>query len=213
MGLCSETFFDLSRSRLGSVLEGIYPWAILADLRALLISLGERLPSRGFWRVGEDVWIARDAKVSDSAEIVGPCIIGEGAEVRRGAYIRGAALIGNRCVVGNASEIKNAILFDGATAPHFNYIGDSIVGADVHLGAGVILSNLRGDREEVIVRATPPIPTGRRKCGAVIGDKCEIGCGAVVNPGTVIGRGSTVYPLVSVSGVWADGSRIRTRRE
>ncbi len=209
MTLFSEELFDLAASRLGDAMRERYPWEILAELDKIITTLGEALPGRAYRRIGKEVWVARDAYISREACIVGPCIIGAGTEIRRGAYIRGTALIGDGCVIGNATEIKNAVLFDRVTAPHFNYIGDAVLGRGVHLGAGVILSNLRGDRREVVVRACPPIATGRRKLGAMVGDACEIGCNAVLNPGVVLGRGCRVYPLTSVSGVWKADSVVR----
>ncbi len=212
MVLYSEELFDLGASRLGDVLRGRYPWEILDTIGQMVLALGEMLSPRLFRRISENVWVALDADISPAAEIRGPCIIGAHTEVRHGAYIRGSALIGDRCVIGNATEVKNAVLFDGVTAPHYNYIGDSILGRGVHLGAGVILSNLRCDGAPVVVKDTPPIETARRKLGGMLGDGCEIGCHTVINPGTVLGRGCRVRPLVSVTGVWAAGSHIRGGR-
>ncbi len=209
MTILSEELFDLSASRLGEEMRGEVPWAVLDGLAARIMALGETLPARLYRRVGDMVWVARSAQVSKHATLGGPCIIGADCEVRRGAYIRGAALIGDGCVVGNSTEIKNAVLFDHVAAPHFNYIGDSVVGRGVHLGAGVILSNLRSDGKNVIIRTDPPQDTGRRKLGGLIGDDCELGCHAVINPGCVLGRGCVVYPLTSVTGVWRTDSRVR----
>ncbi len=212
MEIKSENLFDLTHTLLGSALHGIYPWEILGELDELVAALGTTLPHDTYEEAGDGIWIARSARVERGVHIAGPCIIGAGSEIRQGAYIRGSALIGDGCVVGNSTEVKNAILFDGAKAPHFSYIGDSVVGHRVHLGAGVILSNLRSDGGRVVVRVAPPITTQRRKVGAMIGDGCEIGCQSVLNPGTVLGQGSVVYPLTSVRGVWAPGSRIDGRR-
>jgi len=149
-----------------------------------------------------DIWIARDAAVSPTASITGPCIIDHGAEIRHCAFIRGSVIVGRGCVAGNSTEIKNSILFDGAQAPHFNYVGDSIMGFRSHMGAGVITSNLRSDRKNVISQG---VATGMRKLGAMIGDRAEIGCGAVLCPGSIVGRDSIVYPCCAVRGSVPDG--------
>ncbi len=211
MALHSEDLLDLDGCLGGEMMRAVPPWEVLDTLGARICALGETLPTRLYRRVADTIWVARSARVAESACLAGPCIIGEGAEIRHCAYIRGTALIGKGCVIGNSTEVKNAILFDGASAPHFNYIGDSILGCGVHLGAGVILSNLRSDGSAVVVRIDPPVDTGRRKLGAVIGDGCEIGCHAVLNPGVILGRGCRVYPLTSVTGAWAANSHIGGR--
>ncbi len=208
MCIYSEELFDLSGSLLGHAMRGRHPWEILADLAVRIMVCGETLPEERYERRGDGVWIARSARVHPSAIIEGPCIIGEGSEVRPDGYIRGAVLIGAGCVVGHATEVKNAVFFDGATAPHFNYVGDSIIGCGAHLGAGAILSNLRHDGNTVVVKSDPPVDTCRRKLGGMIGDHSSVGCNAVLNPGTVLGRNTQVLPLASVGGVWAAGSRI-----
>ncbi len=200
-----EQLFDLSHTIIGNVIEGMLPWDVLGELDELIHVIGESLPEE-YERHGDGIWISRKARIAPGAVVEGPCVIGA-SEIRNGGYIRGSALIGDGCVVGNSTEVKNALFFDGAKAPHFNYVGDSILGYRTHLGAGTILSNVRCDGGRVVVRTAPPVTT-RRKLGAMLGDNCEVGCQCVLNPGTVLGRGCTVFPLTSVRGVWASGSRI-----
>ncbi|MGM9608587.1 MAG: UDP-N-acetylglucosamine pyrophosphorylase [Eubacteriales bacterium] len=209
MELKSEYLLDLSHTMVGELLAGEYPWEILGDLADLIRAIGRQLSRDDYTELSPDLWVAKNVRIAPGASLAAPLIICAGTEIRHGAYLRGSALIGEGCVIGNSTEIKNAILFDGVKVPHFNYIGDSVLGYRVHLGAGAVLSNVRCDGAKVIVRSDPPITTARRKLGAVLGDGCEVGCHAVINPGTVLGRGSTVYPLTSVSGVYPDGSRIR----
>lgn len=204
----SEQWLDLTHTMAADVLAGECPWEILADLSDLIRAWGQTLSRDDYTEITPGVFLARDVRVSPTATIAGPCIVGAGSEIRSGAFLRGSTLIGRGCVIGNSTEVKNAILFDGVKAPHFNYIGDSILGFGAHLGAGAILSNMRCDRAPIVLRTTPPISTKRRKLGSVIGDGCEIGCHAVLNPGTILGRGSIVYPLTSVRGVHPEGSRL-----
>lgn len=204
----SEQWLDLTHTMAADVLAGECPWEILADLSDLIRAWGQTLSRDDYTEITPGVFLARDVRVSPTATIAGPCIVGAGSEIRSGAFLRGSTLIGRGCVIGNSTEIKNAILFDGVKAPHFNYIGDSILGFGAHLGAGAILSNMRCDGAPIVLRTTPPISTKRRKLGSVIGDGCEIGCHAVLNPGTILGRGSIVYPLTSVRGVHPEGSRL-----
>ena len=179
-----------------------YPWEILDKIHDFILSEGEKLNPKIYDKLGNDVWIARSAKIVKSVAITGPCIIGENAELRKSAFIRGNVIIGNNCVVGNSTELKNCILFDNSEVPHFNYVGDSIIGFMAHLGAGAICSNLRLDKEEIIIKnEKESIKTGREKVGAFVGDLAQIGCHSVLNPGTVIGRLAKVYPLNSVSGI------------
>ncbi len=203
-----DALFDLEKTRLGEVLRGMQPWEVLGELEEVIAALGETLHAEEYEHVGDGIWISHTARVDRDARIEGPCIIGARSEVRKGAFIRGSALIGDGCVVGNSTEVKNAVFFDGAKAPHFNYVGDSLLGHRVHLGAGAVLSNLRCDGGRVVIRTAPPVTTLRRKVGAMIGDGCEVGCHAVINPGTILGRGCMVFPLTSVRGVHAAGSRI-----
>ena len=197
-----RNLFDLRYTAAKPLLENFtYPWEVLPLIGEFIRGLGETLSPEDYERREENVWIAKSAKLYPNIYIQGPAMIGPDAEVRPGAFIRGNALIGADCVVGNSTEIKNAILFDGAQAPHYNYIGDLILGHKAHTGAGAVTSNLKQDHTAVTVLcAEDRIPTCLRKCGAMLGDRVEIGCGCVLNPGTVIGRGTRVYPLSSVRG-------------
>ena len=166
------------------------------------MKIGENLPADEFDHPAEDVWIAKDATVFSTAYIGGPCIIGHNTEVRQCAFVRGSALVGNNCVVGNSTELKNVILFDNVQVPHYNYVGDSILGYRSHMGAGSITSNVKSDKKLVVVHnGTENIETGLKKFGAMLGDRVEVGCNSVLNPGTVIGRDSNVYPTSCVRGV------------
>ncbi len=177
------------------------PWLALRGLADYIRELGHTLPKEEYDRYGTDVWIHKNTLIYPTAFVKGPCIIGQGSEVRHSAFIRGSALIGENCTVGNSTEIKNSILFDGAQVPHFNYIGDSILGYKAHLGAGAVTSNVKSDKSEIFVSSgTGKVGTGLKKFGALIGDEVEIGCSSVLCPGTVIGRSSTVYPLVRLRG-------------
>lgn len=184
-------------------LEGFeYPWEALAGIKALIVKIGESLPADEYDHPADDVWIAKDAVVFATAYIGGPCIIGHGTEVRQCAFIRGAALVGENCVVGNSTELKNVILFDNVQVPHFNYVGDSILGYKSHMGAGSVTSNVKSDKKLVVVKdGSVQIETGLKKMGAMLGDFVEVGCNSVLNPGTVIGRNSNVYPTSCVRGV------------
>lgn len=184
-----------------------YPWEALRDLRSYIFELISRYENdNGFTSVTSGVLIAKSASIASDALLSPPCFVDCEAEIRKGAFIRGGAIIGKECVVGNSCEIKNSILFDKAKAPHFNYVGDSILGYSAHLGAGVITSNLKCDKSEIVIKlGSLSLPTGLKKLGAIIGDFCEIGCGAVLNPGAVIGSGTVVYPLSSVRGYIPSG--------
>jgi len=194
---------DLSKTLAKPLLEKTeYPWEILGDIKDFILALGPTLPQEEFDHPAEDVWIAKDAAVFPSAYIKGPCIIGHKTEVRQCAFIRGSALIGDECVIGNSTEIKNAVLFDRVQVPHYNYVGDSVLGFHAHMGAGSILSNVKADNKNVVVHnGAEAFDCGRRKFGAILGDNCDIGCNSVLNPGTVVGRGSRVYPTSCVRGV------------
>ena len=199
--------YDLSYSRAGAWLGQFeYPWEALSEISDMILALGEDLPEDRFVKTGENVWIAKSAKVAPTASITGPCIIDEEAEIRHCAFIRGNALVGKHAVVGNSTELKNVILFDGVQVPHYNYVGDSILGHLSHMGAGSITSNVKSDKKPVVVHGEAEYETGRKKFGAMLGDCVEVGCGSVLNPGTVIGPNSNVYPLSSVRGVVASGS-------
>ena len=196
-----ENLFDLSRTIAAELFEGrTYPWEVLGDIGAFIEKLG---PSLGDAYENRDggVWIAKDAKIAPSASISGPCIIDSGAEIRHCAYIRGKAIIGKGCVIGNSVEVKNAVIFDGAQVPHFNYVGDSVLGWRSHMGAGAITSNVKSDKTNVTVRfGGSRVETDLRKFGAMLGDGVEVGCNSVLCPGSVIGRAATIYPLSRVRG-------------
>ena len=178
-----------------------YAWEVLPLISEFIISLGNTLDQEKFNKVGENVWIAKSATVFESAYIAGPCIIDEDAEVRQCAFIRGNAIVGKGAVVGNSTELKNVILFDKVQVPHYNYVGDSILGFKAHMGAGSITSNVKSDKTNVVIKANgKEIPTGLKKIGAILGDEVEIGCNSVLNPGTVIGKTSQVYPTSCVRG-------------
>ncbi len=178
-----------------------YPWEALKGIKELILQLGETLNKDDFIEGSPTVWVHTTAKVAPTAYLGAPCIIGAGTEVRHCAFIRGSALVGENCVVGNSTELKNVILFDNVQVPHYNYVGDSILGYKAHMGAGSITSNVKSDKSLVVIHCDPPIPTGIKKVGAMLGDFVEVGCNSVLNPGTVIGRNSNVYPTSCVRGV------------
>lgn len=179
-----------------------YPWEALAEIGDFILALGATLSSDEYDKIGENVWVAKSAKVAPTAYINGPAIIGKEAEVRHCAFIRGNALVGDGAVVGNSTELKNVILFDKVQVPHYNYVGDSILGYRAHMGAGSITSNVKSDKKNVIIKdGTELIATNRKKVGAMLGDDVEVGCGTVLNPGSVVGKGSNIYPLSMVRGV------------
>ena len=198
-----KSLFDLDHTILKSYLEEFdYPWEALDLLSTDIIILGNRLDLNEYKLVKENVWVHKTAKIYPSAYIDGPTVICEGAEIRHGAFIRGSAVIGKNAVVGNSCEIKNSILMDYAQVPHFNYIGDSILGFKAHMGAGAVTSNLKQDKSKVVIHGSGfEIETGQMKVGAFLGDFVEVGCNSVLNPGTVIGKNSNIYPLSSVRGV------------
>ena len=178
-----------------------YPWEALKGIKELILQLGETLNKDDFLEIAPTVWVHKTAKVAPTAYLGAPCIIGAGTEVRHCAFIRGSALVGENCVVGNSTELKNVILFDNVQVPHYNYVGDSILGYKAHMGAGSITSNVKSDKSLVVIHSDPPSPTGIKKVGAMLGDNVEVGCNSVLNPGTVIGRNSNVYPTSCVRGV------------
>lgn len=198
-----ESLFTLSETLAAPLLESVtYPWEALPKIGAFLLELGASLGEEEYEKHGENVWIAKSAKVAPTASITGPCIIGKNAEIRHCAFIRGNALVGEGAVVGNSTELKNVILFNRVQVPHYNYVGDSILGYKAHMGAGSITSNVKSDKLLVKVHTKEgDIETGIKKFGAILGDEVEVGCGSVLNPGTVIGRNSNIYPLSSVRGV------------
>lgn len=192
----------------GLFLKYDYPWEVLPHIGEHILELGALLPRDEYDKVGEDVWIAKSAKVAETAHIQGPAIIGKATEIRHCAFIRGNALIGENCVVGNSTELKNVILFNNVQVPHYNYVGDSILGFKSHMGAGSITSNVKSDKTLVTIRyGQETIETGLKKMGAILGNYVEVGCNSVLNPGTVIGSNTNVYPLSSVRG-FVKGGRI-----
>lgn len=198
----SWELFDLNQSLAGDLLNQVeWPWEALSGISQLILRLGPMLPGSDYDQIGEAIWVARDCQIAASACLNGPLIIGHETEIRHCAYIRGSALIGDSVIVGNSTELKNVILFNAVQVPHYNYVGDSILGCRAHMGAGAITSNVKGDRSLISLNlGDERIPTGLRKFGALIGDFVEIGCNSVLNPGSIIGRNSQVYPLTMVRG-------------
>ncbi|MBP5194719.1 MAG: UDP-N-acetylglucosamine pyrophosphorylase [Lachnospiraceae bacterium] len=198
-----ENLYDLDKTIAADLFKGHeYPWELLPLIGDFIKELGAKLDPEVYEKRGEDIWVAKSAKVFDSAYLSGPLIIDENAEIRHCAFIRGKAIVGKNCVVGNSTELKNVILFDNVQVPHYNYVGDSILGFKSHMGAGSITSNVKSDKTLVIVKdGEEKIETGLKKFGAMLGDHVEVGCNSVLNPGTVIGRESSVYPTSCVRGV------------
>ena len=198
--------YDLSHTQAAAYLSGFtYPWEALKGIKDMILSLGPTL-GEAYDQVSENVWVHKSAKVAPTAFLGAPCIIGANTEVRHCAFIRGSALVGENCVVGNSVELKNVILFDNVQTPHYNYVGDSILGYKSHMGAGSITSNVKSDKSLVVIHSDPEIPTGIKKVGAMLGDFVEVGCNSVLNPGTVIGRNSSIYPVSCVRGVVPENS-------
>lgn len=199
--------YDFSHSIAGSYLSGFaYPWQALSGIKELILSLGPQLGEE-YIEVSPQVWVHKTAKVAPTAYLGAPCIIGANTEVRHCAFVRGSALVGENCVVGNSVELKNVILFDNVQVPHYNYVGDSILGYKSHMGAGSVTSNVKSDKTLVVVKNGPEqMETGLKKFGAMLGDFVEVGCNSVLNPGTVIGRHSNVYPTSCVRGMVPAGS-------
>ena len=197
------------------IFEGVtYPFEVLPKISEFIVKLGQTLPTDKYEFKGENVWIAKSAKVAPTASITGPAIIDEEAEIRHCAFIRGNAIVGKNAVVGNSTELKNVILFDCVQVPHYNYVGDSILGYKSHMGAGSITSNVKSDKTLVEIRVgDEKVPTGLKKMGAILGDNVEIGCGSILNPGSVIGSGTNVYPLSSVRGFVPGGSIYKKQGE
>lgn len=198
-----KELLDLDKTIAAKLFEGkTYPWEALDGIKSFILELGETLSADEYDHPEEGIWIAKDAKIFPSAYIGAPCIIDHGAEVRHCAFIRGSAIVGKNAVVGNSTELKNVVLFDNVQVPHYNYVGDSILGYKAHMGAGSITSNVKSDKTLVTVHIPDaPIETGRNKFGAILGDNVEVGCNSVLNPGTVVGRCSNIYPVSCVRGV------------
>lgn len=194
--------------------DATYPWEVLPNIGAYILELGEQLSLEEYNKVGDNVWIAKSANVASTALINGPAIIGKNAEVRHCAFIRGNAIVGEGAVVGNSTELKNVVLFNKVQVPHYNYVGDSILGYKAHMGAGSITSNVKSDKKLVTISIDgEKIETGLKKIGAMLGDNVEVGCNSVLNPGTVIGRESNVYPLSSVRGYVNEKSIFKKQNE
>lgn len=200
MKICD--LYNLGHTKAAEYLKGfVYPWEALSGIKDFIVALGRTLDKSEYPEIAPSVWVHVTAKIAPSAAISGPCIIDKNSEVRHCAFIRGSALVGESCVVGNSTELKNVILFDNVQVPHFNYVGDSILGYKAHLGAGAITSNVKADKSPVAVKGDKITDTGLKKFGAMIGDCVEVGCNSVLNPGTVIGKNTNVYPLSFVRGV------------
>ena len=217
--LTTHDLYDLTHSLAGNYLSGFdYPWQALSGIKNLILDLGSQL-GEDYTEVTPTVWVHKTAAVAPTAHLGAPCIIGAGTEVRHCAFIRGSALVGENCVVGNSVELKNVILFDNVQVPHYNYVGDSILGYKSHMGAGSLTSNVKSDKTLVVVKnGDEKIPTGLKKFGAMLGDFVEVGCNSVLNPGTVIGRNTNIYPTSCVRGmvpensIWKTGGIIVAKR-
>lgn len=211
----SWELFDTSQTLADNLLHQVeWPWEALLSIKLLILALGPSLPKSEYEQISEDIWVARDCLVAPTACLNGPIIIGHETEIRHCAFIRGSALIGNGAVVGNSTEIKNCILFNQVQVPHYNYVGDSILGFKSHMGAGSITSNVKADRSLINLRlGEDRLPTGLKKFGALLGDYVEVGCNSVLNPGTIIGRGSQIYPLTMVRGYVPSDSIVKQNGE
>ena len=210
-----KNLYNLDETIAKPLLENLtYPWEALPKISEFIIELGNKLDKEIYELRGENIWIAKTANIYPTAFIKGPAIIGENAEIRHCAFIRGNAIVGNNVVVGNSTELKNVILFNNVQVPHYNYVGDSILGYKAHMGAGSITSNVKSDKKLVIVKDdNEKIETGLKKFGAMIGDNVEVGCGSVLNPGSVIGKNTNIYPLSSVRGVVPGNSIYKNKSE
>lgn len=210
-----KNLYNLEETIAKELLESVtYPWEALPKIEEFILKIGEKLDKEKYEKKGENIWIAKSAKIAPTAYINGPAIIGENAEIRHCAFIRGKAIVGEGAVVGNSTELKNVILFNKVQVPHYNYVGDSILGYKSHMGAGSITSNVKSDKKLVIVKkGKETIETGLKKFGAMLGDNVEVGCGSVLNPGTVIGSNTNIYPLSSVRGVVPKNSIYKNRNE
>ena len=205
-----KDLYDLEHTLADGYLSGFtYPWEALKGIKELILTLGAGL-GEDYCQVSEGVWVHKTARVAPTAFLGAPCIIGAETEIRHCAFIRGSALVGNHCVVGNSVELKNVILFDEVQVPHYNYVGDSILGYKAHMGAGSVTSNVKSDKSLVVIHGEMEIPTNLKKVGAMLGDFVEVGCNSVLNPGTVVGRNSNVYPLSCVRGVIPANSIYKT---
>ena len=206
--LMIQSLFNLKETIAADIFDGcIYPWEVLGMIKDEIVKIGTTLSSEEYDKIGEDIWVAKSAKVAPTASISGPAIIGKEAEIRHCAFIRGNAIVGEGAVVGNSTELKNVILFNRVQVPHYNYVGDSILGYKAHMGAGSITSNVKSDKSLVVVHAGElKIETGLKKFGTILGDYVEVGCNSVLNPGTVVGRNANIYPLSMVRGCVPEAS-------
>lgn len=214
-GITIEALYDLEETIAAGLFAGaVYPWEVLPKIHDFIIELGKRLPKEIFEERGENIWIAGSAKVAPTVCLNGPLIIDEEAEIRHCAFVRGNAIVGKGAVVGNSTELKNVVLFNKVQVPHYNYVGDSILGFKAHMGAGSITSNVKSDKTLVVVKGQGVcLETGLKKMGAMLGDNVEIGCNSVLNPGTVIGRNTNVYPTSMVRGIVPPDSIYKSRTE
>ena len=187
-----------------------YPWEILPDIKAYILELIDG-GLEGFEEISENVYVGKDVKIYPTATIEGPAIIGEGTEIRPGAFIRGSVITGANCVIGNSSELKNCVLLEKVQVPHYNYVGDSVLGNKAHMGAGSICSNLKTDGKSVVIHGDEEYETGLRKIGGILADGADVGCGCVLNPGTVIGKNTSVYPLNALRGVFPEGCIVKAQ--
>lgn len=203
-----KNLFDLTQTIAAELLESVeFPWEALPKLKEFIVRLGNTLSEDEYEKQGEDIWIAKSAKVAKTACFNGPLIIGKNAEIRHCAFIRGSVIVGENAVVGNSTELKNVVLFNKVQVPHYNYVGDSILGYQSHMGAGSITSNVKSDKTNIVIHGIEnQIETGLKKMGAILGDHVEIGCNSVLNPGTIIACNTNVYPLSMVRGVIPQGS-------
>ena len=210
-----ENLYNLDQTIAKDIFEGVtYPWEVLPKIEEFIISLGKTLDKNEYEEKGENIWIAKSAKVAPTAYIAGPAIIGKNAEIRHCAFIRGKAIVGEGAVVGNSTELKNVILFNKVQVPHYNYVGDSILGYKSHMGAGSITSNVKSDKKLIVIKnGKEQIETGIKKIGAMLGDEVEIGCGSILNPGSIIGKNTNIYPLSSVRGVVPKNSIYKKQNE
>ncbi len=216
-----EKLYNLEETIAADLFMGVvYPWEVLGRIHDFIIELGNSLPEELFEKRGENIWVAKSAHIAPTASLNGPLIVDEEAEIRHCAYIRGSAIVGKGAVVGNSTELKNVVLFNKVQVPHYNYVGDSILGYRAHMGAGSITSNVKSDKTLVTVKAGGErIPTGLKKMGAMLGDFVEVGCNSVLNPGTIVGRNSNIYPVSSVRGfvpsdsICKNGGEIVSKRQ
>ena len=210
-----SNLYDLEQTIAKDLFEGAtYPWEVLGKISGFIRELGPKLDPERFEQRGEDIWVAKSANVAPTAFLNGPLIIDEEAEIRHCAFVRGSAIVGRGSVIGNSTELKNVVIFNSVQVPHYNYVGDSVLGYKSHMGAGSITSNIKSDRTVVVIKdQTEQLETGLKKIGAMLGDYVEVGCNSVLNPGTVIGRCSNIYPLSSVRGVIPANSIYKNRSE